>query len=47
MISRRGVALASTIALMIVWGCTFVVTKAAVRDIPPITLAFLRFFIAA
>lgn len=47
MISRRAFALASTIALMIVWGCTFVVTKAAVRDIPPITLAFLRFFIAA
>lgn len=32
---------------MIVWGSTFVVTKAAVRDIPPMTLAALRFLIAA
>lgn len=47
MISRRAYALASVIALMIVWGSTFVVTKAAVREIPPLTLCALRFFIAA
>jgi len=32
---------------MIVWGSTYVVTKAAVRDIPPLTLAALRYLIAA
>jgi drug/metabolite transporter (DMT)-like permease len=32
---------------MIVWGSTFVVTKAAAQDIPPLTLAALRFLIAA
>jgi drug/metabolite transporter (DMT)-like permease len=46
-ISRRAYALGAVIALMIVWGSTFVVTKAAVREIPPLTLSVLRFFIAA
>ncbi len=32
---------------MIVWGSTYVVTKSAVREIPPLTLAFLRYLIAA
>jgi drug/metabolite transporter (DMT)-like permease len=32
---------------MIVWGGTYVVTKAAVREIPPSTLAVLRYLIAA
>jgi drug/metabolite transporter (DMT)-like permease len=32
---------------MIVWGSTFVVTKAAVQEIPPLTLCVLRFLIAA
>jgi drug/metabolite transporter (DMT)-like permease len=32
---------------MIVWGSTFVVTKAAADEIPPLTLAMLRFFIAS
>src|SRR5262245_32736009 len=32
---------------MIVWGSTFVLTKAAVQDFPPLTLAALRFLIAA
>jgi len=31
---------------MIVWGSTYVVTKAAVRQIPPLTLATLRYLIA-
>jgi drug/metabolite transporter (DMT)-like permease len=33
--------------VMIVWGLTYVVTKAAVREIPPLTLAVLRNVIAA
>jgi drug/metabolite transporter (DMT)-like permease len=32
---------------MIVWGSTYVVTKATVREIPPLTLAVLRNLIAA
>jgi drug/metabolite transporter (DMT)-like permease len=47
MISRRSYALASVVVLMIVWGSTFVVTKTAVREIPPLTLGALRFLIAA
>jgi drug/metabolite transporter (DMT)-like permease len=43
---RRTLAIVCLIALMIVWGSTFVVTKAAARDIPPLTLAALRFLIA-
>ncbi|HEU4681601.1 MAG TPA: hypothetical protein VFS51_07645 [Gemmatimonadales bacterium] len=42
MISRRTYAIASVIVLMIVWGSTFVITKAAMREIPPLTLAVLR-----
>jgi drug/metabolite transporter (DMT)-like permease len=45
--SSRAVALVSVILLMIVWGSTFAVTKATVREIPPLTLAALRFAIAA
>jgi drug/metabolite transporter (DMT)-like permease len=47
LISRRGYALASLILVMVVWGSTYVVTKAAVRDIPPLTLAVLRYLVAA
>jgi drug/metabolite transporter (DMT)-like permease len=47
MISRRSYAIASIIVLMILWGSTFAVTKAAAREIPPLTLAALRFLIAA
>lgn len=47
MISRRAYALAGIILVMIVWGITYVVTKAAVREIPPLTLAALRYLIAA
>jgi drug/metabolite transporter (DMT)-like permease len=47
MISNRSTALASLIAVMLVWGSTFVITKAAVSEIPPITLSALRFLIAA
>lgn len=47
MISRRAYALASVVALMIVWGSTFAVTKVTVAEIPPLSLAALRFLIAA
>ena len=37
----------AVIALMIVWGSTFVITKAAARDVPPLALAALRFLVAS
>ena len=45
--TRRGMALIALVAVMVVWGSTFVVTKAAMRQFPPFTLAFLRFAVAA
>jgi drug/metabolite transporter (DMT)-like permease len=45
-ISRRTYALVSLVLVMIVWGSTYVVTKAAVRQIPPLTLATLRYLTA-
>ncbi len=47
MISRRAYSLDGLILVMIVWGITYVVTKAAVREIRPLTLAALRYLIAA
>lgn len=43
---HRTYALVSLILLMTVWGSTYVVTKAAVREFPPLTLAALRYLIA-
>jgi drug/metabolite transporter (DMT)-like permease len=45
--SRRTSALLILILVMVVWGATYVVTKTAVREIPPFTLAVLRYLIAA
>jgi drug/metabolite transporter (DMT)-like permease len=45
--SRRTYAIIALVVLMIVWGSTFVVTKAAAREMPPLTLAAVRFMIAA
>ena len=45
--SSRAVAVLSVIVLMLVWGSTFVVTKAAVREIPPLALGALRFAMPA
>jgi drug/metabolite transporter (DMT)-like permease len=45
--SRRSLALVMLVATMVVWGSTFVITKAAARDIAPMMLATLRFFTAA
>jgi uncharacterized membrane protein len=46
-LSNRAVAIASLVFLMLVWGSTFVVTKAAVAETPPMLAAFLRFIVAA
>lgn len=45
--SRRSLALGMLVATMIVWGSTFVITKAAAQDIAPMMLATLRFCTAA
>jgi drug/metabolite transporter (DMT)-like permease len=34
------------VLVMVAWGSTFVITKVAATEIPPLTLAFLRFAIA-
>jgi drug/metabolite transporter (DMT)-like permease len=47
LVSRRALALVELILLMLVWGGTFVVTKAVVSEIPPLSLASMRFFLAA
>lgn len=44
---ERTFGLLCLIAVMIIWGSTFVVTKTAAREIPPLTLATLRFVIAS
>jgi drug/metabolite transporter (DMT)-like permease len=41
--SPRTAALVAIVAAMIIWGSTFVVTKAAAQQFPPLTLGFLRF----
>jgi drug/metabolite transporter (DMT)-like permease len=46
-ISRRAYAFVGLVLVMFVWGSTYVVTKAAVREIPPLTLAVLRYLVAA
>jgi drug/metabolite transporter (DMT)-like permease len=45
--TRRFYAHLALVGLMIVWGSTYAVTKVAVREIPPLGLALLRFVIAA
>lgn len=45
-LSRRSLAIVGLILLMVVWGSTFVITKAAAQDISPLMLAALRFLIA-
>ena len=45
--SARLLPLAAVIVTMIIWGSTFIVTKAAAAEIPVLTLALLRFFMAA
>ena len=44
-LSRRDLAL--TLAVVAVWGYTFVPIKVALAEVPPFTLAGLRFFLAA
>jgi drug/metabolite transporter (DMT)-like permease len=45
--SQRTLAFAALVIAMAIWGSTFVVTKAAMREFSPFLLAFLRFAIAS
>lgn len=45
--SPRVGAILALVLVMTIWGTTYIVTKVAVREIPPLTLAALRFFIMA
>jgi drug/metabolite transporter (DMT)-like permease len=38
----RPIAIAALLAVMIVWGSTFVVTKAAITELPPLTMGLIR-----
>ena len=40
-------AIVTLVAVMIVWGSTFVITKSAITQLPPLTLAFVRVAIGA
>ncbi len=45
--TQRLIAIALMIAVMSLWGSTFVVTKQTIADIPPLTLSFIRVSIGA
>lgn len=42
-----GIAAVAMVSAVVLWGPSFVATKVALRSLPPLTVAFLRFFIAA
>ncbi len=42
----RGLALLAGLAVVVIWGVSFTATRVAVREIPPLTLALLRFAMA-
>lgn len=44
---ERLIALLLGLAVVVIWGVSFTATRVAVRDVPPMTLAFLRFALAA
>lgn len=46
-LATRGGAAAALVLVMVIWGGSIPVTKAAVNDVPPVLLAFLRFVLAS
>ena len=47
MVSARILAYGSLLVVMLIWGSTFAVTKAALAEVPPLLLALLRFAVAS
>lgn len=45
--SRRTIAMLSLLFVMVIWGSAFSVTKAAIAEVPPVLIAFLRYALAA
>ncbi len=45
--SKKLLSVISLVFVMVVWGSSFTVTKVAVREMPPVYFAFLRFAVAA
>lgn len=45
-VSRQLLASLALVLAMVIWGSAFTVTKAALAEVPPFTLAFLRFLVA-
>lgn len=45
--SRRIVAIAALLTVMVIWGSTFVVTKSAIAELSPVALAFVRVSLGA
>lgn len=45
--TSRPLAIVALLAVMVVWGSTFVVTKAGIAELPPLTMAFIRVSIGA
>jgi len=43
---QRAIAIASLLLVMAIWGSAFSITKAAIAEVPPMTLALLRFVVA-
>ena len=43
---HRCLAVAALLVTVSIWGTTFVITKVALRDVPPFTLTLLRFLLA-
>ncbi len=46
-VSERTRALLLGLTVVVIWGVSFSATRAAVQEIPPLTLAFLRFLVAS
>jgi drug/metabolite transporter (DMT)-like permease len=44
---RAWLAVTAMLAAVTMWGPSFVATKVALRDLPPLTVAFLRFLVAS
>src|SRR5688572_19862644 len=45
--NTRGAAIVSVVVAMVIWGGSVPITKAAIADVPPVLLAWLRFALAA
>ena len=45
--SRQTLALLAALATVVVWGASFAIIRSAIAEVPPFTMAFLRFALAS